>query len=153
MAAPITIVISMVSLYTSLISANNVLHCNYYHGNYISCPEDVIEFVCSVTDGVATVWRGSIFDCPSSGNEILLRHFKFESGTSGTCNDGKIAAYSTEVTNNSYSSQLNVTVSPEMHNGTVECIQDSFNETSVGICTLILAMGKHNYSDTYYAST
>ena len=141
MPSAITTVISMLSLYTSLISANNLLHCNYYQGHCI-CPEDIVVFVCSVSDGVATVWRGSIFNCPSSGNEILSRHFNFESGTSGTCNDGQIAAYSTEVTN-SYSSQLNVTVSPEMHNGTVECIQEGFNETSVGVCTLILAMGKH----------
>ena len=152
MAASVTKMISMLTLYSSLTSANNLLHCNYYHGNCILCPEDVVAFVCSVSDGVATVWRGSIFDCSSSGNEILLRHFKFESGTSGTCNDGEIAAYSTEVTNNSYSSQLNVTVSPEMHNGTVECIQDSFNETSVGTCTLILTKGTCKYRELVTAA-
>ena len=46
------------------------------------------------------------------------------------------------ITNSSYSSRLNVTVTPEMHNGTVECIQDDFNETFIGTCTLTLTTGK-----------
>ena len=56
--------ISMLSLYTSLIFAEDSLFCNY-HDNRILCPDDVLEFVCSVSDGVATVWRGSIFNCPN----------------------------------------------------------------------------------------
>ena len=141
MATSITNLIAffMLSLHycTSLISANNLLQCDYY-GNHV-CPEDVAVFICSVSDGVATVWRGSIFNC--LGNQILLRHSKFEHETSGTCNDGKVVAWSSKVTSNTYVSQLNVTVSPEMHNGTIECIQDDFNETVVGACTLILATG------------
>ena len=140
-----TKVISMLSLslYTSLISSNNLLHCDYQR-NIILCPEDVVVFVCRVSGGVATVWRGSIFNCPDHGNQILLRHRNFENETSGTCNDGEIIAYSSEVANNSYSSQLNVTVTPEIHNGTVECVkpQGHANEISVGICTLIPATGK-----------
>ena len=95
---------------------------------------------------MATVWRGSIFNCPNHGNEIILRHNNFENEVNiGTCNDRKVVAYSSEVTNDSiYSSQLNVTVTPEMHNETVECIQDGFNETSVGTCTLILTTGTLN---------
>ena len=135
---------------TSLISA---IHCNYYQNDDCICPEDVVVFVCSVSGGLATVWRGSIFNCPNSGNQILLRHHNFENGTSRTCNDGKIVAYSSKVINNSYySSRLNVTVSPEMHNGTVECIQGGFTETSAGTCTLILATGtyKHIVKEVFY---
>ena len=132
--------LGLVVMYTGLISANNVLYCNYYHGSHV-CPEDIVVFVCSVSGGVATVWRGSIFNCPSSGSQIVLRHHNFENGTSSMCNDGEIVAFSSEVTNNRYSSQLNVTVTPEMHNGTVECIQDDFNETIISTCTLILATG------------
>jgi TctA family transporter len=138
-------VISMLSLYASLISANNLLHCDYQLQSESTrvCPEDVVVFVCNVSGGVATVWRGSIFNCPTSGNQILFRHniFKNEDEVSRICNNGDIIAYSSEVTNNSYSSQLNVIVSPEMHNGTVECIQQDFNEISIGTCTLILATG------------
>ena len=136
-------VISILTLYcASLTSANNLLQCNYY-GNCI-CPGDTIAFVCSVSGGAATVWKGSIFtEClETSETEIILSHRRFEDGVTKTCNDGAIVAYSTEVTNNSYSSQLNVTISPEMHNGTIECIEDGLNVTSVGACTLILPTGK-----------
>ena len=127
---------------TSLISANNLLHCNYYQNCDCICPEDVVAFDCSVSGGLATIWRGSIFNCPNSGNQIILRHRNFENGVSGGCNDGEIVAYGSEITNKSYSSQLYVTVSPEMHNGTVECIQWGA-ETSAGTstCTLILTTG------------
>ena len=145
MVALITEVIFMLSLYcTNLISANNLLQCNYYHSGNRVCPEDVAVFICSVSDGVATLWRGSIFNCPSNGNEILLRHFNFDTETSGTCNDGKIVAFSSEVTGNMYISQLNVTVSPEMHNGTIECVEVNFDGTSIGTCTLTLATGMYN---------
>ena len=86
----------------------------------------------------------SIFtDCTeTSESEIILSHWRFEDGVTKTCNDGAIVAYSTEVTNNSscYSSQLNVTVSPEMYNGTIECIVDGLNVTSIGVCTLSMIL-------------
>lgn len=135
-------VISLLTLYyTSLISANNSLHCGYR--DKCLCPEDVLTFVCNVSDGIATVWKGSIFNCSTSGNEIILRHSKFEDGINGTCNHETVVAYSTEVTNISYTSQLSVIVSPEMNNGTVECIQDDLNVVFIGACTLIIATGKH----------
>ena len=63
-----------------------------------------------------------------------------------TCNDGVTIAHSTNFTNNGYTSELNVIVSPEMHNETVECVQHGpgIHLTSVETCTLILATGKHN---------
>ena len=136
------------TIFISLISANNSFHCNH-HGQRI-CPKGVLTFVCRVSDGAATIWRGNFFNCPSGGNEIILRHSQFENGFVVTCNDGAISVHSTEVTNNSYTSQLNVTVNPEMNNGTVECIQDSSNVTYyVGACMLILATGTKLM---YYAS-
>ena len=132
-----TILLLILSYIISLISANNSLNCDY-QGNCL-CPDDVVTFLCNVSAGAATVWKGStsiFFNCPDSQNEIILRHYRFEDGISGTCNDGEVIAYSIEFTNNSYISQLNVTVSPEMQNGTVECIQDGpgTNVTSVGAC-------------------
>jgi hypothetical protein len=120
-----------------LTSANN-FHC----GNCL-CPEGILVFTCSVNDGVATVWKGSIFNCPGNQNDVTLRHSVFDDGITEpkTCNDGNIVAYDIDATNNIYSSQLNITVSPEMHNGTVECIQYTFNSTyiTVGAYTLILS--------------
>ena len=140
--AAVVEVILMLTLYyyTSLASANNLL-LQYYDS--CLCPEDVLVFVCSVNGGGATVWRGSIFNC--NGNQIILRHSMFGNGVRRICNDGNIVTYDIDVTNNTYSSQLNVTVSPEMHNETVECIHDTQNATSVlvGAYTLILATGIH----------
>ena len=49
---------------------------------------------------------------------------------------------------NIYSSQLNITVSPEMHNGTVECIQDLPNATSVTVATYTLRLATGNCYNT-----
>ena len=142
-----TILLLTLSYIISLISANNSLNCDY-QGNCL-CPDDVLTFLCNVSDGVATVWKGSIFDCPNIENQIVLRHSRFKEGISVPCNDHrKVIAYSIESTNNSYISQLNVTVSPEMQNLTVECIQDGpgTNVTSIGACPfkLTFASGEWN---------
>ena len=141
MAAAAFTVISILALYycISLTSANNLLHC----GNCL-CPEGVLVFSCHVNGGVATVWKGNIFNCSGNGNEITLRHSVFNdriSKRTGSCNDGNIVAYNIDLTNNIYSSQLNIAISPEMHNGTVECIQYRGRNSTyviVGGYTLIL---------------
>ena len=144
MAATVVEVISILSLYHAIsFSSANLLRC----GNCL-CPEGILVFSCRVNGGGATVWKGSIFNCPGNQNEITLHHSVFDnriSEATGSCNDGNIVAYNINVTNNIYSSQLNVTVSPEMHNGTIECIHDTLNATSVlvGAYTLILATGIH----------
>ena len=136
MAAAVVKVISMYYC-ICLISANNLLHC----GNCL-CPEGVLVFSCHVNGGVATVWKGSIFNCSGNGNNVTLNHSLFDDGVTEprTCNDGNIVAYNIDVTNNIYTSQLNVTVSPKMHKGTVECVQYTFDSTSalVGAYTLML---------------
>ena len=155
MVAAVVEVISMLTIIICLTSANNLLL--QYDNNYCRhpCPEDILVFLC-INFGGATVWKGSIFNCPGSGNEITLRHSALENAA-GTCNDGNIVIYNIDITNNTHSSQLNVIVSPEMHNETVECIHDTLNATSVlvGTYTLILTTGihaidKHNNSCDYY---
>ena len=152
MAAAVVKVISMLTLYyyystIPLTSANNLLLQYDYNYCRHPCPEDILVFVCSVSGGGATVWEGSIFNCRYNTNEIILRHSALDNGVTEarTCNDGNIVVYDIDVTNNTYSSQLNVTVSLEMHNGTVKCIHDTLNATSVlvRVYTLILATGIH----------
>ena len=144
MAAVVIEVLLMLTLYyyTSLASANNLL-AQYDHSCLCHGPENVLVFICSVNGGGATIWTGSIFNC-HHGSQIILRHSMF-GNSRRSCNDGNIVGYDVDVTNNTYSSQLNVIVSPEMHNGTVvnECIHDTLNATSVlvGAYTLILATG------------
>ena len=130
MAAAVVKVIFMLTLYyyygtILLTSANNLLL--QYDSNYCRhpCPEDILVCVCTVNGGGATIWEGSIINCPGNGNEIVLSHSAFDNEVTKTCNDRNIVAYDIDVTNNIYSSQLNVTVSREMHNETVECIHDT----------------------------
>ena len=100
-----TVIVILLLNGSFMTASNNLLYCDY-HSSCV-CPNSTLVFVCSASDGAATVWTGSIFNCPSSGNEILLRHSRFDDGVSGTCNDGAAVAYSTEITDNTHISQLN----------------------------------------------
>ena len=93
------------------------------------------------------------YNCPGNQNEITLPHAEFDNGVAeatGSCNDGNIVAYNIDVTNGIYSSQLNVTVSPEMHNETVECIQYRINSTSVTVGAYTLILNTTGTYDYYY---
>lgn len=90
MAATVVKLILVLTLHTSLISADN---CDY-HGSCL-CPEDILAFVCRVSAGAATIWRGSFFNCPDNRDKILLHHSTFKAGVTKTCNDGEVVAYST----------------------------------------------------------
>ena len=94
-----------------------------------TCP---MTYECTVVGRGATVWKGSIFDCMSSNNEIILLHDRFSStvGTKGTCNNEAIVGKSVGVEDNHYTSQLNITaVKAGMIGKTVECIHDLYNGT------------------------
>ena len=113
-----------------------------------SCPEDQLTLDCSVQGGVATVWQGSAFDCAS--NQIILLHNKFsdwQSPAGGECNGGKIVAHSIGEFNNTYVSQLNVTVTEDMNNRTIECAAEHTNGTLLnsGASTVTVATGTHSY--------
>ena len=128
----------VIVLYELKISASSdSLEC----GSQIECicPGNTVNFECTVVGAIATVWKGSFFDCPS--NSVVLRHRIFTPGINGTCNNGKVVATGIEVINNRYSSQLIVTVDSGMNNGSVECIRDGSTETTVGTCPLVLAQG------------
>ena len=88
----------------------------------ILCPGDVLTTECTIMGSGATVWRGTAFQCV--GNEILLRHSQFGESynPTGFYNNGAIVARTLGVVNGSYTSQLNVTVSLELNNTTVECV-------------------------------
>ena len=93
--------------------------------NHCACPGDQLTFKCTADGGVATVWHRSAFDC-----EIILRHSRYSSerGAAGSCSDGDILAQSIGVVNNNhFISQLNVTVSTDMHNKTIECDREDID--------------------------
>ena len=63
--------------------------------------------------GGATVRQGAAFQCHCNNHEsISLQHSQFRESEKfeGSCNNGAIVAWVLAVVNNSYISQLNVTV-------------------------------------------
>ena len=115
----------------------------------ISCPGDVLTIECTIMGRGATVWQGTAFQC---GSSIILRHSQFGGSYNSiwTCNDGAIVAQALGIVNNSYVSQLNVTVSLELNNTTVECWH-SYNLTDTVIKRIqivVLVTGKQEKVQT-----
>ena len=107
-----------------------------------SCVGFQLTYECIVTGEVgATVWRGSIFQCPSTNNAITLRHSAFTQTRS--CNEGAISGYGAKSQNNCcYTSQINITTSPLMNNKTVECAYNNGSTTTViGTSVVIVISG------------
>ena len=95
--------------------------------------------------GGSTQWEGSAFHCPSSMNEIILRHSQYTvpGGTSDTCNNGDIVGKSVGVQGRSYTSQLSVTVSRDLSdNVTIQCTHNADQDSIlVGISSLVTVSG------------
>ena len=119
----------------------------------ISCPGDVLTTECAIMGDGATVWLGTAFQCDGINiHEIILRHTQFGGSHNciRTCNDGAIAAQALGIVNNSYVSQLNVTVSLELNNTTVECwYSHSLTDIVIKqIQIIVLAAGKQEKVQT-----
>ena len=101
-----------------------------------TCPDDNVSLTYKCTDigGFATIWTGSVISklCEDSGHEILLLHCHFELdiylNKSITCGNGTIVGQSVRV-ENSFTSQLTVTVSSDILGDTVSCAH-SYNGTA-----------------------
>ena len=128
----------------------SVSTCSTYR--VISCPGDVLTTECAIMGVGATVWQGTAFQCVSRSNEIILRHSQLGGSHNciRTCNNGAIASQALGIVNNSYVSQLNVTVSPELNNTTVECWHShNLTDTVIKqIQIIVLAAGKQEKVQT-----
>jgi hypothetical protein len=91
------------------------------------CPGDKLIYRCTVQGSPtgATIWTGTAFS-GCQRNEILLQHHQFTQpgGPTGTCNNGAIVGQSLGVQGNNYTSQLNVTITPETAGNTITCAYD-----------------------------
>jgi hypothetical protein len=113
----------------------------------ILCPGDVLTTECATMGGLATVWQGTAFQYANVDDEIILRHSQFGRSYSYiiSYNNGALVAQGLGVVNDSYISQLNVTVSLELNNTTVECWHYSTIDTInfiKRIQIIVLATGK-----------
>ena len=90
------------------------------------CPGETVTYQCSVPAGIATVWRGSAFNCPSTSNAVVLHHSQYTSGnSSGECNGHDIHGQSVSAANSTYVSILNVIVNSSYsyyQNKMIECV-------------------------------
>ena len=90
--------------------------------------------------GQATFWTGTAFNCISKHNEISLGHGRFLSAA-GECNKGAIVARSVSVQNSLYTSQLNVTVTPDIAGKTIMCLRDNLYNITLHLPTVIPTAG------------
>ena len=99
------------------------------------CPgpsnKTLLTFKCSVMGRPvgSTIWRGSAFNCSREGVVLLHRLFTSESDVHQMCNNGFIVGRGLRSENGCYTSQLNVTVTPDMIGKSIECVHN--NITSV----------------------
>ena len=114
----------------------------------VLCPGDIIVINCSIVGGGITAWNGSSFQCNDHNTNIIaLRHTQFKQSQKprGTCNNGDIVARAIGVVNDSYISQLNVTVTPALNNTTVKCWHD-YNLTETIVKTVDIVLASHKIS-------
>ena len=118
------------------------------------CPGHELRLECTVVGGIATIWRGSAFDCPGSANGILLRHSRFASGTHyGECNNGRIIGRSINTTSDSdgikFISQLIIQLDENgtLDGRTVECdILNGTHYIDIGTHVIYYTRGNLKYS-------
>ena len=91
------------------------------------CPGCELVVECTITDGGATVWQGTIFD-GCQNERITLRHYAFTSGIviQESCGTrGSVVGRSVSVAGGSYTSQLLVNITEELNGKTIECANES----------------------------
>ena len=122
-------------------SAEAAISNNYYQFtavNDCTCLGYNSVYECTVTGGIATVWKGTAFDCQSADNEVVLLHNTSSTLlTAETCNNGAITGRVIKVENRNYTSQLMVRVSAEMNGSTIVCAHDTGMDTPVINSTVV----------------
>jgi hypothetical protein len=108
-------------------------------------------YECRITGSGATVWSGSAFNCPATNNEIFFFHSSF--GIEATCNGGAIVGRTIRTENNTYISQLTVSVGAEMIGRNISCFHDGATSKLIGSSILTLSRGNivtHNAIQLQY---
>ena len=104
--------------------------------NECICPGEQLTYRCTVqgSNTGGTFWSGTAFSgCLQ--NEILLQHHQFTrpGGSTSVCNNGAIVGQSLGVQGNNYTSQLNVTITPETAGKTIMCSYDALDGQNIMI--------------------
>ena len=105
------------------------------------CPGQDVSFECTVIGGELTLWHGNALMC--QGGEITLLHNEFNtSAAMGECNSGEtlISARGVRVVNNSYTSHLDVTLTPTAIGRDIAC---SSSDEVIDSTTLRMSTGDY----------
>lgn len=111
-----------------------------------TCPGHNQIYECTVVGEGATIWKGTLFECVATNNEIVLFH-EYSNGISSSqrvCNNGTITGRIIRAENGTYTSQVTITVHPEMDSRSIQCIYDSIDGTSTEIGSDILTITTGN---------
>jgi hypothetical protein len=123
--------------------SHNNYYCNLVPPNAeCACPGEVLSYTCTAVGPGSTVYTGSVFNCPSSQDRIVFRHSEFQPGSVKRCTDGHIAGQPLVASNDTFTSQLNVSVDAELNNGVVEC---GTLLTNIGTSAINVVSGKNVY--------
>ena len=91
----------------------------------------IVTYECTVFGGaeVITVWKGDFFDCSTGKREIELVHR--EDFSPHICNEGNVTVVARiiRVENDSFISQLNITLTHDIAGESIECISDNGTNT------------------------
>ena len=122
--------------------------------NECICPGDQLIYRCTIQGSNTgdTLWTGNAFrGCQQ--NAIFLQHHQFTptGGPIGSCNNEAIVGRSLGVQGNNYTSQLNVTITPETAGKTIVCAYDPLTGQNITIkfSTRISIVEMHIFAYNY----
>ena len=133
-----TLLVTNILLVSSFISSL-VIPCNAENESVSTvCIGETHTLKCSVEgSATSTVWKGMIFDCPRSNDELVLIP-RTNSSTNKSCNDGDIWAMISDKDGVIFESRLDLTLTSKYlalseEELTIQCIFDN------GTCTEVVA--------------
>jgi hypothetical protein len=103
------------------------------------CPGDIVTYECTVFGGTeaTTIWKGDFFSCLSGKRALEFVHSRTDNFSSQSCNDGNVVGRFVRIENDSFTSQLNITLKRDIAGKSIECISDNGTDVKrVGLMNL-----------------
>ena len=102
-----------------------------HESNTCNCVGDTLTYECTVMSGLGTIWRGSAFNCTSSGNEINFLESSITGDHDRMCNNGLISGRVIKIEGNNYTSQLNIILRSDLIGHIIECASYNGSYTTI----------------------